>query len=116
MVDNMYKIISKSEQETKKIQRPPFLNNKKDAYALNLCSRRLGSLLPSRSILFVDPQDVVSGGDIAVFYPVNEDAKILSIREDENGTLYGVRWNPDERVDISNDDMINVHKVVAIYL
>lgn len=103
-------------QETKKIQRPPHLVNKKDAYALNLCTRRLGSLLPTRSILFVDPQEVVGVGDIAVFYTSEEDAQILSIREDENGSLYGLRWNPDERIKIGNNDLVNVHKVVAIYL
>lgn len=103
-------------QETKKVQRPPQLYSKKDAYAVNLCTRRLGSLLPTRSILFVDPQDVVSVGDIAIYYTSEKDAKIVSIREDENGKLYGLRWNPDERTDISNDDLSNLHKVVAIYL
>lgn len=42
--------------------------------------------------------------------------KIVSIREDENGQLYGLRWNPDERIEISNDDLNSLHKVVAIYL
>lgn len=104
------------EQETKKVQRPPQLLNKKEAYGINLCTRRLGSLLPTRSILFVDPQEVVSVGDVAVYYVSEEDAKIVSIREDEDGKLYGLRWNPDERIDIGNDDLVNVHKVVAIYL
>lgn len=103
-------------QETKKVQRPPQLYSKKDAYAVNLCTRRLGSVLPARSILFVDPQDAVSVGDIAIYYTSEKDAKIVSIREDENGKLYGLRWNPDERTDISNDDLSNLHKVVAIYL
>jgi len=98
------------------VYRPPQLYSKKDAYAVNLCTRRLGSLLPTRSILFVDPQDVVSVGDIAIYYTSEKDAKIVSIREDENGKLYGLRWNPDERTDISNDDLSNLHKVVAIYL
>ncbi|MBO5442967.1 MAG: helix-turn-helix domain-containing protein [Alphaproteobacteria bacterium] len=109
-------IIIDFEQETKKVQRPPQLYNKKDAYAVNLCSRRLGSLLPTRSILFIDPQDVVSVGDIAIYYANEEEAKIVSIREDENGQLYGLRWNPDERIEIGNDDLNKVHKVVAIYL
>lgn len=111
-------IIVDFEQEIKKVSRPANLNNKKDAYAINLCTRRLGSLLPTRSVLFVDPQDVVSVGDIALFYADEEssEAKILSIREDENGNLYGLRWNPDERIEIGNDDLSRVHKVVAIYL
>ncbi len=109
-------VIIEFSQETKKVQRPPQLYNKKDAYAVNLCTRRLGSLLPTRSILFVDPQDVVSVGDIAVYYSNGKEAKIVSIREDENGQLYGLRWNPDERIEISNDDLNSLHKVVAIYL
>ena len=91
-----------------------FGNSNQDA--VNLCTRRLGSLLPTRSILFVDPQDVVSVGDIAVYYSNEKEAKIVSIREDENGQLYGLRWNPDERIEISNDDLNSLHKVVAIYL
>ncbi len=111
-------IIVDPEQEIKKVVRPSQLINKKDAYAINLCTRRLGSLLPTRSILFVDPQDVVSVGDIALYYAEDDsaEAKVLSIREDENGTLYGLRWNPDERIEIGNDDLSRVHKVVAITL
>lgn len=109
-------IIIDFDQETKKVQRPPHLYNKKDAYGVNLCTRRLGSLLPSRSVLFVDPQEVISSGDIAIYYNSLTDAKILSIREDDNGQIYGIRWNPDERIEISSNDMGKVHKVVAIYL
>lgn len=103
-------------QETKKVQRPPQLYNKKDAYAINLCTRRLGSLLPTRSILLVDPQDMVSVGDIAVYYTSDNTAKVLSVREDENGTLYGMSWNPEEKTTIANNELNNLHKVVAIYL
>ena len=103
-------------QETKKVQRPSQLYNKKEAYALNLCTRRLGSVLPTRSVLLIDPQDVVSVGDIAVYYPEESIAQVLSIREDENGALYGMRWNPDEKIKIGNDELNHLHKVVAIYL
>ena len=109
-------VIVDFEQETKKVQRPAQLYNKKDAYAVNLCTRRLGSLLPTRSVLFVDPQDVVSVGDIALYYINEEEAKIVSIREDDNGQLYGIRYNPDEKIEIGNDDLNKIHKVVAIYL
>lgn len=109
-------IIIDFEEETKKVQRPVKLFNKKDAYAVNLCTRRLGTLLPTRSVLFVDPQDVVSVGDIALYFENEEEAKVLSIREDENGQLYGLRWNPDERIEIGNDDLSKIHKVVAIDL
>ena len=109
-------IILDFEEEIKKVQRPEQLYNKKDAYAVNLCTRRLGSLLPTRSILFVDPQEVVSAGDIAVYMVSETEAKILSIRENDDGRIYGIRWNPEEKVELSNDDMQNVHKVVFISL
>ncbi|MBE6448826.1 MAG: helix-turn-helix domain-containing protein [Alphaproteobacteria bacterium] len=109
-------IIINFEEEVKKVQRPAQLFNKKDAYAINLCTRRLGSLLPTRSILFVDPQEVVSVGDIALYYIKEGEAKILSIREDDNGQLYGIRWNPEEKMVLGNDDLQNVHKVVFISL
>ena len=51
-----------------------------------------------------------------MYYTSENDAKILSIREDENGKLYGMRWNPDDRIELGNDDLTKVHKVVAIYL
>ena len=89
---------------------------KKDIYAVNLSTRRLGSLLPARSVLIIDPNDAVSIGDIAIYYVSEKDAKILSIKEDEEGRLYGLRWNPDERIEIGNDDLKKIHKVVAIYL
>ncbi|MBR6663778.1 MAG: helix-turn-helix domain-containing protein [Alphaproteobacteria bacterium] len=109
-------IILDFEEEIKKVQRPEQLYNKKDAYAVNLCTRRLGSLLPTRSILFVDPQEVVSAGDIAVYMVSETEAKILSTRENDDGRIYGIRWNPEEKVELSNDDMQNVHKVVFISL
>ena len=102
-------VIIDFDEETKKVQRPVKLFSKKDAYAVNLCTRRLGTLLPTRSILFVDPQDVVSVGDIALYFVDEKEAKILSIREDENGQLYGLRWNPDERIEIGNDDLSKIH-------
>ncbi|MDR1693571.1 MAG: helix-turn-helix domain-containing protein [Lactobacillaceae bacterium] len=109
-------IIIDLENETKKVVAPYPLQNKKDAYAINLCTRRLGTLLPSRSVLFVNPQEAVSVGDIAVYYKDEEVASILSIRENEKGQIYGLRWNPDEKVEIDNNNLNNLHKVVAIYL
>lgn len=109
-------VIIDFEEEVKKAQRPVQLYNKKDAYAVNLCTRRLGTLLPTRSILFIDPQEVVSVGDIAIYYENENEAKIISLREDDNGQLYGIRWNPEERIDLTNDDLLRVHKVVFISL
>ena len=104
------------EEEIKKVPCPETLQNKKDAYAVNLCTRRLGNLLPARAILFVDPQEPVSVGDIAVYYATEMEAQIISIRENEAGQFYGVRWNPDEKVILSNDDLQRTHRVVFISL
>lgn len=109
-------VIFDNEKEIKWINRPPHLNNKKDAYGINLCTRRLGSLLPARSILLIDPNEVVSVGDIAAYHISPEEIMILSVREDDNGKLYGIRWNPDEKIQIDDNDLNKLHKVVAIYL
>ncbi len=108
-------IISRS-GALKEIACPSNLRNKNDIYAINLCTRRLGSLLSNRAILFIDPSEVVSAGDIALFYINETETKLLSIREDEKGQLYGLRWNPEERVNFSNEDLTKIHKVAVINL
>lgn len=100
----------------KEISAPLKLNHKPDLYAVPLCTRRLGSLLPNRAILFVDRTEVISAGDIALYYLSDTEAAIISIREDENGQLYGLRWNPEERISIGNSDFSKIHKVVMITL
>ena len=100
----------------KEVACPIQLQTKHDIYAINLCTRRLGSLISSRAVLFADPTEVVSAGDIALYYIKEDEAKLLSIREDENGRLYGLRWNPDERVALDNSDLAKIHKIVVINL
>lgn len=100
----------------KEVVCPSILRGKQDIYAVNLCTRRLGSLLSSRSVLFIDPSEVVSAGDIALFYINETETKLLSIREDENGQLYGLRWNPEERINFTNEDLTKIHKVAVINL
>ena len=109
-------VIIDPEEEIKKISCPVSLQGKKDVYAVNLCTRRLGNLLPARSVLFVDPQEPVSVGDIAIYYISDIEAEIISVREDESGQLYGIRWNPDEKVTLGNDDLQRLHRVVFISL
>ncbi len=109
-------VIVNPEEEIKKVSCPVPLLNKKDVYAINLCTRRLGNLLSARAILFVDPQEPVSVGDIAVYYINETETKIISIRENEAGQMYGVRWNPDEKLMLNNDDMQKLHRVVFISL
>lgn len=100
----------------REIECPHKLHNKHGVYAVNLCTRRLGSLLSSRSVMFVDPNEIVSPGDIALYYVNEKEAKLLSIKEDENGQLYGMRWNPEERTNFDNSDLTKTHKVVVINL
>lgn len=104
------------ETETRRVHRPSQLYNKKEAYAINLCTRRLGSILPTRSVLFVDPMEMIGAGDLAVYFINENEAKVLSIREEDNGKLYGICFNPDERIEIDNSNLSLVHKVVAINL
>lgn len=104
------------DEEIKKVACPAQLQNKRDAYALNLCSRRLGNVLPPRAILFVDQQDPVGSGDIAVFYVNESEVKIVSVRENEKGQLCGIRWNPDEKINFNDDDLSKLHRVVFISL
>jgi len=109
-------IIIDRKNVTKEIACPVQLQSKTEAYALNLCTRRLGSLLSNRAVLFVDPTEIVSAGDIAVYYISDTEAKLLSVREGEDGQLYGLRWNPDERTNFTNSDLTKIHKIVAINL
>lgn len=100
----------------REIECPSKLQSRHGVYAVNLCTRRLGSLLSNRCVLFIDPNEIVSSGDIALYYLNDGEAKLLSIKEDENGQLYGIRWNPDERTNFTNSDMTKAHKVVMITL
>ncbi len=109
-------IINREDAEAKEVLCPVQLIGKKDAYGVNLCTRRLGSLLSNRAILFADPQDVVSVGDIALYYIGDTTACLLSIREDEQGQLYGVCYNPEEKIPLTNNDLSKMHKIVAINL
>lgn len=109
-------IVNHEDIEAKEVICPLNLAHKKGVYGINLSTRRLGSLLPNRAILFADPQDMVSVGDIAVYYINDTEVELLSIREDEDGQLYGMRWNPEERIKLTNNDLIKMHKIVTIVL
>ncbi|MBP5616157.1 MAG: transcriptional regulator [Alphaproteobacteria bacterium] len=109
-------LIDLEDEDAKEVICPFRLMNKHDAYGVNLSTRRLGTLLSNRAVLFVDPQEMVSVGDIALYYISENEAMVLSIREDDNGALYGMRFNPDEKVTIATDDLNKLFKVVAIDL
>ena len=88
--------------------------NPLSSYALSLCTRRLGNLLPARSVLVVDPTKMVGLGDIAVMYISENEVRLISVREDIDGSLFGVLWNPEEKVEIPEDKVSALHRVIQI--
>lgn len=101
---------------SKEATKPANLSDKRDVYGVSLCTRRLGSILSNRAVMFVAPSEVASVGDIALYYKNDNTAFVVSVREDETGQLYGLMWNPEERIYFSNDDFKKIHKVVDIAL
>lgn len=108
-------IIDKS-SFSKEAVKPATLFEKRDVYGVSLCTRRLGSILSNRAIMFVAPSEVASVGDIALYFKTEQEAYVISVREDESGQLYGLMWNPDERIYFGNEDFNKIHKVVDIAL
>lgn len=100
----------------KEAVKPANLYDKRDVYGVSLCTRRLGSILSNRAVMFVAPTEVASVGDIALYYKSEDEAFVVSVREDEAGQLYGLMWNPEERIYFNNDDFNRIHKVVDIAL
>ncbi len=100
----------------KEVVKPFSLADKCDIYGVSLCTRRLGSILSNRAIMFASPTEIASVGDIALYYKSEKEAYTVSMREDENGQLYGLMWNPEERIYFSSDDFKRIHKVVSIAL
>lgn len=87
-------------------------------YALELSSRRLGNIIPMRSILFVDPNQAVRSGDIAV-QVINDlgdrmEVRFVSVREDIDGKFFGVMFNPDEKVEFSHAELAKLQRVVIV--
>ncbi|MCP4394617.1 MAG: transcriptional regulator [Alphaproteobacteria bacterium] len=93
---------------------PVGLLNVDGAYGVRLCSRRLGNVLPTRATLFIDPYQMVGLGDIALMYVSETEVKVVSVREDLDGKLVGLQRNPDEKVEIDNQDASTLHRVVSI--
>jgi len=109
-------ILIDREAPTKDAIKPANLYEKRDIYGVSLCSRRLGSTLSNRAVLFVAPSEIASVGDIALYYKTEQQAFVVSVREDETGQLYGLMWNPEERIYFANDDFKRLHKVIEIAL
>ncbi|MBE6463183.1 MAG: transcriptional regulator [Alphaproteobacteria bacterium] len=109
-------IIIDRTNSSKEATKPANLFEKRDVYGVSLCTRRLGSILSNRAVMFVAPSEVASVGDIALYYKSEQEAFVVSVREDETGQLYGLMWNPEERIYFNNDDFNRIHKVVDIAL
>lgn len=109
-------IIVDRSASSKEAVKPANLYDKRDVYGVSLCTRRLGSILSNRAVMFVAPTEVASVGDIALYYKTEDEAFVVSVREDEAGQLYGLMWNPEERIYFNNDDFNRIHKVVDIAL
>ena len=109
-------ILVDREKSAKEATKPAALFDKRDVYGVSLCTRRLGSILSNRAVMFVAPSEVASVGDIALYYKTEQQAFVVSVREDEAGQLYGLMWNPEERIYFNNDDFKKIHKVVDIAL
>jgi transcriptional regulator with XRE-family HTH domain len=116
-------IIINKEEDASTIIVPILFENPENIYALRLCTRRLGNLLPARSILFVDSKQTVGVGDIALFYEDNKEdkngnrkARLISIKEDDKGKLYGIVYNPEEKIKIADANLDRLHRVIFISL
>ncbi|MDR1009391.1 MAG: helix-turn-helix transcriptional regulator [Rickettsiales bacterium] len=87
-------------------------------YAIELSSRRLGNILPMRSILFLDPNQAVRSGDIAAQVISDSDdravLRLISVREDIDGKFYGVSYNPDDKKPLSGAELAGLHRVVLV--
>ena len=115
-LDNGNMIVDKTKQDYIVY---PMSDKKADGlYALELTSRRLGDIIPSRSILFVDSNQMVRAGDIAVQVLSDMEDKmeirLFCVREDENGKFYGLMFNPDARIELSQSDVLSLHRVILV--
>ncbi len=102
------------------IPAPTNLQNRKDVYATTIDTRRMRSLLPTGSMLFIDPNDRVRTSDLVLIYEEDFDssdaltATLYSLRDDANGQLYAYAWNPDEQILVDDEVRQRMHRVIFI--
>jgi transcriptional regulator with XRE-family HTH domain len=99
----------------------PLKETPKDLYAVKLATRRLTNIIPNRAVLFVNPNESAAVGDLAVLYDTDKDKeekkiKIVLVKEDEKGKLYGMIYNPDEKLKIDENKIHLLHKIIFIQL
>ena len=87
-------------------------------YAVELTSDRLGLYISPGSILFIDPRKEPKGGDMAVEVlsdnGTRKEIRVFFLRENIDGSFYGFRYGPDEKIYFSNDEIKKLQKVVLI--
>ena len=117
-LENGNMLIDKSDNERNFVTYP--IDDKKvtDIYAIELASGRLGNIIPQRSVLFIDPNRDVKHGDIAVQvvkeFDKKQEIRLLNITEDVDGVFYGNQYNPNERIELSKEEVKKLHKVIFI--
>lgn len=116
-------IIFKKSDE-KMIASPLNLEGNAGIYAVIPNAKRLGGMFPSRSYLLVDPEATPQPGDLAVafsedFDKIEPDAKtharVVMVKEDAKGKLYGLMSGPEEKIFVSNAGG-RLHKVVQVVM
>ena len=103
---------------------PMNLEGRTGVYAVIPNVRRMGSMFPSRSYLFVDAEAAVQPGDMAIMF--SEDfakiqpgtkvsAHVVTLGEDEKGNMIAQMAGPDEKIVIKNPNG-RLHKVIQIVI
>lgn len=82
------------------------------AYGLRICRPTLGSGLPGRSIVVVDPDRFPSAGGLAVIRE-KQGLRLLSITFDRQGRMLGYSEHPDREIAIDDVDPENVATVLS---
>lgn len=82
------------------------------AYGLRICRPTLGSGLPGRSIVVVDPDRFPSAGGLAVIRE-KEGLRLLSITFDRQGRMLGYSEHPDREIAIDDVGPENVATVLS---
>lgn len=80
------------------------------AYGLRICRPTLGSGLPGRSVIVVDPDRFPSAGGLAVIRE-QEGLRLLSVTFDRQGRMLGYSEHPDREIaidDVAPEDVATV--------
>ena len=82
------------------------------AYGLRICRPTLGSGLPGRSIIVVDPDRFPSAGGLAVVRQ-GEGLRLLSVTFDRQGRMLGYSEHPDREIMIDDIEAADVATVLS---